>query len=246
MRLALISDIHGNLVFLEAVLADIDREQIDEIIFLGDIGTFGPQPREVLHRVRELGCLCIRGNHDTNILDLGTPRQAIQPGSHIHKATEWCAKQLSETDLDYLRTFHHTTSMKLNDDFTMLIFHGSPTSNTDIIRDVTPVVDLEQHFGDHEENLLVGGHTHLQMLRQYEGRLIVNPGSVGMPLQFNPPTPGDVRMLPWAEYAILDTTRSHLSVDMRRVSPDLQAAQAIALEVDSYDAEGWATMWVDI
>jgi predicted phosphodiesterase len=61
MRVALISDIHGNLVSLEAVLADIDREGVDQIVCLGDVAGLGPQPREILARLQALGCICIMG-----------------------------------------------------------------------------------------------------------------------------------------------------------------------------------------
>ena len=70
MRVALISDIHGNSVSLEAVLADIERENVDQIICLGDISTLGPKPVEVMDRIRDLGCECILGNHDFFLLIL--------------------------------------------------------------------------------------------------------------------------------------------------------------------------------
>ncbi|MCA9955058.1 MAG: metallophosphoesterase family protein, partial [Anaerolineales bacterium] len=65
MRIALISDIHGNFVSLQAVIADIERQNVNEIIFLGDAATLGPQPHEVLQLLRQLGCPCIIGNHET-------------------------------------------------------------------------------------------------------------------------------------------------------------------------------------
>ena len=64
MRIALISDIHSNLIALEAMLADIAQVEVDQIVFLGDLVTLGPQPREVVERVRGLGCPCVLGNHD--------------------------------------------------------------------------------------------------------------------------------------------------------------------------------------
>ncbi|MCB0291188.1 MAG: metallophosphoesterase, partial [Calditrichaeota bacterium] len=70
MKIALISDIHGNLTALEAVLADIRRRGADRIICLGDLATLGPQPREVIARLRELDCPGIMGNHDAALLHL--------------------------------------------------------------------------------------------------------------------------------------------------------------------------------
>ena len=69
MRIALISDIHGNLVSLKVVLADIDRAGVDQIVCLGDVAALGPQPREVVEQLRALGCPCIMGNHDWDVLN---------------------------------------------------------------------------------------------------------------------------------------------------------------------------------
>lgn len=69
MRIALISDIHGNLISLEAVLADIDREEADQIICLGDVATIGPQPREVVAKLKASGLTGITGNHESYLLN---------------------------------------------------------------------------------------------------------------------------------------------------------------------------------
>ena len=69
MQIALISDIHGNYTALEAALADIDRRHVDAIICLGDVATIGPQPRQVLDKLKELGCPCILGNHESALLE---------------------------------------------------------------------------------------------------------------------------------------------------------------------------------
>ncbi|MEO6600819.1 MAG: metallophosphoesterase family protein, partial [Polyangiaceae bacterium] len=69
MRVALISDLHGNELAFNAVLADIARQGVDQIICLGDVATLGPRPRDVLGRLAELRCVCILGNHDEFMLD---------------------------------------------------------------------------------------------------------------------------------------------------------------------------------
>src|SRR6185312_12115737 len=69
MRVALISDLHGNRVALQAVLRDIERRPVDRIVCLGDVATLGPAPDRVVETLAELGCLCILGNHDEFLLD---------------------------------------------------------------------------------------------------------------------------------------------------------------------------------
>ncbi|MBI3286567.1 MAG: metallophosphoesterase family protein [Chloroflexi bacterium] len=69
MRVAIFSDIHGNLVALEAILAEIERERVDQMICLGDVAATGPQPAETLHRLRELNCPVVMGNTDARFLN---------------------------------------------------------------------------------------------------------------------------------------------------------------------------------
>src|SRR3954449_12431588 len=102
MRIGLIADIHGNAVALDVVLAELMREQVDEIICLGDVAALGPQPREVLRRLRKIGCPIVMGNTDA-WLAAWPPDEAIS--REVFAITDWCAAQLSADDLVYIRTF---------------------------------------------------------------------------------------------------------------------------------------------
>ena len=104
MRVALISDIHGNHVALDAVLADIDGAGVDQVICLGDVATLGPQPKEVVQKVRDLGCPCILGNHDAFLLDTALVH-GYTGESDIVRAVDWARSQLTEEDLDFVKTF---------------------------------------------------------------------------------------------------------------------------------------------
>jgi predicted phosphodiesterase len=97
--LAVISDIHSNLGALEAVLADIDRVGVDELICLGDVVSFGPQPRETLRRVQALNCPVVMGNTDNGLLRPHTPEPKPTELQKIFAAVEhWYAAQLTEED----------------------------------------------------------------------------------------------------------------------------------------------------
>ncbi|HEX6383732.1 MAG TPA: metallophosphoesterase family protein [Anaerolineae bacterium] len=242
MRIALISDIHGNLVSLEAVLADIERERPDELICLGDVATLGPQPREVVARLRALDCPCITGNHETYLFnaDLG---RAYMDVAWFAQSIDWCRDQLTASDFEYLRTFKPLLKLTLDATTTLLCFHGSPESNTDNIFAVTPADELDRMLAGHTATMMIGGHTHVQMLRQYRGTLVVNVGSVGMPFEQMPfkDTP---RVLPWAEYAIISYVRGVLSVEMRRVPVDMSAIKQSALNSTMPEADEWIRNWV--
>src|SRR5919197_887324 len=100
-RLALISDIHGNKVALDAVLAHLARRGVDEIVCLGDIAAGGPEPREVLARLRELGCHIVRGNADGWLLD-GLPGGRSEATRRLAETVAWARAQLGDHDLAYL------------------------------------------------------------------------------------------------------------------------------------------------
>lgn len=242
MRIALISDIHGNLVSLEAVLADIERERPDELICLGDVATLGPQPREVVARLRALDCPCITGNHETYLFntDLG---RAYMDVAWFAQSIDWCRDQLTASDFAYLRTFKPLLKLTLDATTTLLCFHGSPKSNTDNIFAVTPADELDRMLAGHTATVMIGGHTHVQMLRQHSGTLLVNVGSVGMPFE-QMPFKDSPRVLPWAEYAIITYIHGVLAVEMRRVPVDMSAIKQAALNSTMPEADEWIRNWV--
>jgi DNA mismatch repair protein MutL len=104
MRVALLSDIHGNDVALRAVLADIKRHGVDQIVCLGDVATLGPSPQRTVDLLVELNCPCIMGNHDAFLL---APElvKAYTQAKPVIDAIDWCREELSSESFDYLRTF---------------------------------------------------------------------------------------------------------------------------------------------
>lgn len=99
MRIALLSDIHGNLIALDTVLHELAQESIDQIICLGDVGALGPQPRQVIDRLRQLRCPVVMGNTDAWLLRPPVATQTASENQRIMYAiTTWCAEQLSLTD----------------------------------------------------------------------------------------------------------------------------------------------------
>jgi putative phosphoesterase len=220
MRIAFISDIHGNFTAFQAVLADIKSQSIDQIICLGDAITLGPQPLEVLNALRELKCLYIKGNHDAAALD---PENAVQyeVASHLIPDLYWCKNQLSNDDLRFLDSFKPTLEINLSHGNQILAFHGSPLSFTDIIQATTPNDLLDVYFEGQKANIFIGGHSHIQMVRRHDNKLILNSGSVGNAFKFAYSPGKPVYLLPWAEYMIIDQSETSLGIDARRVYFDI-------------------------
>lgn len=111
MRIAIISDIHGNRVALDAVLAGLNNEHVDQIVCLGDVAATGPQPHEVVERLKALDRPVVMGNTDAWLLSLQSREAMDETFLRIMEIDRWCAEQLSSTDLDYLRTFQPTVGL---------------------------------------------------------------------------------------------------------------------------------------
>ncbi len=222
MRIALISDIHGNGTALDAVLQDINKQNIDNIIFLGDLATLGPHSAEVVERIRSLNCPCILGNHESAMFEPHKASDFMIP-PHLVPTIEWNAAQLSASHLEWIRSFKDNYEMALPGGRTLLCYHGSPKSNIDPLLPETSLEKLEHYFYNQTAYIMAGGHTHVQMLRQYNGRPVINPGSVGSAFLHPIKTPNQPSLLPWAEYAILDCSEESINIDLRRLPFDLDA-----------------------
>src|SRR6185437_13880326 len=238
-KLAIISDIHGNLPALEAVLAAISAEGIERIVCLGDVATLGPQPREVIARLRALGCPVVMGNTDAIVL-------APQPdwsatGDDVPTSNEdfdlWCAAQLTPDDLAYLRTFQPTVSLPLGDAGTLLCYHGSPRSYDERITAETPDEALHEMLAATPAQMYAGGHTHQQMFRRHRDALVLNPGAVGFVKDAIPPA-ATIRNPSWAEYAVVASDGGQLDVSLRRVPFDLDALFA-AMDTSGIPRAQW-------
>jgi predicted phosphodiesterase len=224
MRIALISDIHGNHLALEQVLADARRSGADRVACLGDVATLGPRPGEVLRTLRELGCPCILGNHDAFLVEPDLVA-GYTSARVIVDAIDWCRAQLSSEDLAFVRTFAPELVVPLAGGRRLHLFHGSPDSHTQDVLATTSDEELERLLGGRHADVMAGGHTHIQMLRQHRGTWVVNPGSVGMPFR-RYVAGARPEIMPYAEYAIVDDGGAAIGVELRRVPLDRAALRA--------------------
>jgi predicted phosphodiesterase len=241
MRVAVIADIHGNLTALEAVLADVAAQRADQVVCLGDVAATGPQPREVVSRLRDLGCPVVRGNTDADAVRPVRLSPLDEEAHRYFDIDRWTSAQLSPKDLAYLRTFQITITLPLGDDATLLCFHGSPRSNTADIFATTPDPVLARMLDGYAATVMAGGHTHTPFVRRLRQLLFLNPGSVGQPFEA---TASGIRHLPWAEYAIVEREDSaRLSVELRRVPIDADRVLQSVLQSGMPHAEWLASRW---
>jgi len=225
-RVALISDIHANEVALRAVLDDIDRVGVDLIACLGDVATLGPRPREVLALLRERCATFILGNHDEYMFSPDLIHHHSRDPA-VLETVAWGRDQLLPEDISFVETFAPTVKLSLGDAGDLFLFHGSPASNIFDILSETPDTKLSELLNGHHAAVMAAGHTHIQMVRQHRGTLVVNPGSVGLPFERyaagGPPT-----IMGYAEYGIVEATNRDVAVGLRRVALDHDALLAEA------------------
>ncbi|MGN5376842.1 metallophosphoesterase family protein [Streptomyces lasalocidi] len=179
-RVAVLSDIHGVLPALEAVLAEPEVSAADRIVLTGDI-TADPQPTEVLDLLTGLGdrIVWISGNADRELLE----HRRGQRDSIPDPIAPWAAEQLREDHLDLLGRLPRSVSLPVRGLGQVLFCHATP-------RDDEEVVLVDSHLDrwrdvfsglDDDVRTVVCGHTHMPFVRLAHGRLVINPGSVGMP-----------------------------------------------------------------
>lgn len=199
MKIGIVSDVHGNLPALEAVLADIPP--VERIVCLGDVVGYNPWPAACVARIREVADLCIQGNHDRNV---------ERPEEYAHNemamaGLEYAQRELDEEQLQWLGDLPKRSTIA--DDRVRLVHsHPDPAKLGRYVRPrdfprMRPYLD--------EFDAIALGHTHVQHRAHMDGKTIVNPGSVGQPRD------GDAR----AAYAVLDTEDT--SFQLRRVKYDI-------------------------
>jgi putative phosphoesterase len=239
MRLALISDIHGNLPALEVVLAELERDGVEEIVCLGDVAV-GPQPLETLARIEALGCLVVMGNWDEYLLS-GAPQLRGELADVLAEMCSWTREQLSASDRRYIGDFRQTVELELDNGKTLLAFHGSPRSTEDEIIATTSDEELGEMLDGLKATVFAGGHTHFQLLRRHGEAVVVNAGSVGLP--FRRRRAGVMQISPWAEYCVISVGPSHLAIELRRTAVDVDGFMRATLRSGMPHAARWAELW---
>ena len=221
-RVAVISDMHGNDLAFEKVEVDLQGQRIDQIVCLGDAIQGGPQPAQVVQRLRRMNCPVVMGNADAWLLsgeetaDEGIPPERLQKMGEIRL---WSLAQLSEDDREFISEFQPTVTIRLEEGLDLLCFHGSPTSFDEVILPALPEEEFQKILAPYTGPVLTGGHTHAQQIRRLGEHFFFNPGSVGFAFSHHQPEK-QFHADPWAEYAILTAENGQVSVEFRRVPFD--------------------------
>ncbi len=248
MRLAVLADIHANIPALEAVLADAQRQGADSFVVVGDHITGGPCPMETMQLLRSLKGWLIRGNTDNYLLDYHCGRSPEAWYKDRNWApVRWVYHHIDEETLDFIRMLPEQLALELPDAAPIRAVHGSPRSpfehlipdrdpatlrifrRAGILRsDEPPSPPLEAMLAETSEAVLICGHSHISWKQENDGRLALNPGSVGAPIN------GDVR----AQYALLTWRHDRWQIEHRAIEYDVMRASADYAE-SGLLAQGW-------
>ncbi len=242
--IALISDIHGNLPALEAVLEDRSRYAVDAIWNLGDMLGYAPFPNEVLATLRRVKAVNLIGNYDLKVLDF--PRKAAKwkrkkaPAKYV--GFQWNRARLSQDNMAFLKTLPQQMRRSIGG-LDALLVHGSPASLDELLNSDTPSERFRELARMADADLVVCGHSHDPFVRRGGKTSFINPGSVGRP------EGGDPR----ASYAILTFSDGTVQTEHRRVPYDIErvvrAVHAAALPEDYVEvfrqAKSLDQLWAD-
>jgi predicted phosphodiesterase len=218
VRLALLSDIHGNLCGLDACLADLARQGgADRVVAAGDLCLDGPRPRQVLERLAGVGAACLRGNTDRYIA-LG------EAGEDPH-ALQWQRDALRPHWVAWLRDLPFSLTFGSGEG-ALFVCHANPCSDHEHVWPDADDAFLERITDGVSAATIAFGHLHLPYVRVWRGRTLVNVASAGLPKD------GDPR----AGYALLTQRSGGWEVKHRRVAFDVER---VARELAESGMPGW-------
>lgn len=213
LRIAFISDIHGNAVALESVLADIEKKQVDEVYVLGDIAYRGPEPKKSIQLVQSLQTEVLKGNADEWIVR--GVRQGEVPAAAFHmmnEEREWIVSKLDKKDIHYLDGLKKELTLDI-EGMKIHAFHATPSSLFDVVLPgVTDEVVKNRLMQKEDADIYIYAHIHKPFIKYLEGKIVINTGSVGLPFD-------GVRK---ASYAVVEINDGSLSTSIERVSYDYE------------------------
>jgi putative phosphoesterase len=215
MRLAIFSDIHGNLQALDAVLADIHAQKPDAIYCLGDLVGYGAAPNEVTARIRAEKIPTVMGNYDDGVGferdECGCAYRDPIDQELGDRSLAWTKARTTAENKAFLRTLLKEIRFEA-DGKRILLVHGSPRRLNEYLFEDRPISSFQRLAAASNADIIVFGHTHKPYVKDVDGVLFVNDGSVGKP-----------KDLDWrACYIVIE----HGAATFRRVEYDVKAAAA--------------------
>jgi putative phosphoesterase len=225
-KIAVLSDVHGNLPALEAVLKAIKKAKPDQLLVAGDLVLNGPDPGAVVDALRAIeadGAAIVAGNTDIAVADFdysaAFPQYQDGVPETIRAAAEWAHDELSDEQLDWLRRLPAERRVRAADDTLVLVVHASPGSQTRGFDQSLDANVVFERAAATDARVICVGHTHIPEVRDLGWKVIVNDGSAGYVFD------GD----PTASWALVTVEEGSVEAEVRRTEFDvLTVANAIS------------------
>ena len=237
MKIAVISDIHANLIALKTVLEDIKEQNCDKIFCLGDLAMAGPQPVETVDFIiKQTDWTIIQGNTDKLIVDYSSElfENMMNTFPLMAKALREDVKVLREDQKEFLRKLPPQKELEI-EGVKILLVHGSPRRNNEDILPNLPIEQVEEIIDGVNADLILCGHTHMPAGYQTNTKqTVINDGSVGRPMT------EDLK----ACYLILDINNGSFTAEHRLLDYTREKAAEIMRERNFDGAEGIANMLI--
>ena len=226
IRIAVMSDVHSNMAALDACLSDSKRFKAKYYLFLGDLVFDWHQPNEVLKKVSSISDRVIRGNRENLLIN----RRKLEYDGMWSKfdqfaSLEWTYKAMSSKERDYIESLPAQMRVPVNDHYSLRMVHGSVFSPDELLLIKDGGEAVRPSLEAVKDNVLLFGHTHEQWQTVVNGKIAINPGSVG--IHYNKKRA--------AEYVIIEISGDQINVIFRQVNYDLEKYAASFYKTDLYE-----------
>ncbi|WP_294189306.1 metallophosphoesterase family protein [uncultured Clostridium sp.] len=228
MKIAAISDIHGNIYSLMKVLEDIDEQKVDLVVCLGDLVGYGPHPNEVIALIKRRDIPCIKGNYDASVVDGGFT--FIRDTSINSFSLPWAVEEVRASNKYYLSQLPTKLDYDING-VKVIFTHGSPYKiNEYLFEDGENTKKVMEEIS---EDILICAHTHIPSYKKFGNKVFINVGSVGKPKIGRPNA--TYALIEIKEDKTIDVKFRELEYDYKKIVKDAQMLHFPTQLVASYE-----------
>ncbi|MGF0110908.1 metallophosphoesterase family protein [Clostridium sp. SGI.024] len=228
MKIAAISDIHGNIYSLMKVLEDIDEQKVDLVVCLGDLVGYGPHPNEVIALIKRRDIPCIKGNYDASVVDGGFT--FIRDTSINSFSLPWAVEEVRASNKYYLSQLPTKLDYDING-VKVIFTHGSPYKiNEYLFEDGENTKKVMEEIS---EDVLICAHTHIPSYKKFGNKVFINVGSVGKPKIGRPNA--TYALIEIKEDKTIDVKFRELEYEYKRIVKDAQMLHFPTQLVASYE-----------
>ena len=228
MKIAAISDIHGNIYALMKALEDLDDQRVDKIVCLGDFVGYGPHPNEVIALIKRREIPCIKGNYDASVVNGG---YTYIRNTEINSfSLPWTCSELRTSNKFYLDSLPEQLKYTVNG-VNLCFTHGSPNLISEYLFENAE--NTENIMKDFADDVLICAHTHIPYTKEVSGKLIVNVGSIGKPKIGRPNI--TYAILDIKDSGKVDVTIRELEYEFKKIMKDCTMLKFPTAIINSYE-----------